>query len=232
MKKIILLLVTFYCTSVQSQSKIIDVDGNIYNTVKIGEQVWMTENLKANHYRNGDPIPTNLSDSTWAKTKIGAYTIYNNDPKMDSIFGKLYNWYSVSDPRGLCPIGWHVPSDDEWKTLEIFLGLPEKDYEKYGRRGEKQNVAGKMKSINNGYWKHSYNGETNESGFSGLPGGIKNRKEFLHQGESGAWWTSTQRAPSFNSSWYRLLDSFKRPYRDINPNNHGFSVRCMKDSLD
>ena len=79
MKKIILLLATFYCTSVQSQNLITDVDGNLYKTVKIGEQVWMAENLKVNHYRNGDPIPTNLSDSIWAKTRMGAYTIYNND---------------------------------------------------------------------------------------------------------------------------------------------------------
>jgi uncharacterized protein (TIGR02145 family) len=229
MKKIILLLFGFYCTNIQSQNLITDVDGNLYKTVKIGEQVWMAENLKVNHYRNGDPIPTNLSDSIWAKTNMGAYTIYNNDFKMDSLFGKLYNWYCVSDSRGLCPINWHVPSDDEWKTLELFLGLPEKDYEKYGSRGEKQNVGGKMKSANMVYWKHKFNGETNESGFSGLPGGIRNTKRFFDQGIAGFWWTSTKRTPSSDFSWYRSLDSFKRPYRDINPNNHGFSVRCIKD---
>ena len=229
MKKIILLLLAFYYTNAHSQNKIIGVDGNTYNTIKIGDQIWMKENLKVRSYRNGDTIPTNLSDSTWSNTKSGAYTIYNNDIKMDSIFGKLYNWYTISDPRGLCPIGWHVPSDDEWKTLELFLGLLEKDYKKSGRRGEKQNIAGKMKSVNNGYWKHSYNGETNESGFSGLPGGVKNTKKFFGLGESGTWWTSTTMSPTTPYSWYRLLDHLKRPYRDVNPNNHGFSVRCMKD---
>ena len=90
-----------------------DIDGNVYNTVTIGTQVWMKENLKVSKYRNGDPIPTNLTDAAWGAATTGAYSIYNNDAANNTTYGKLYNWYAVVDSRNLCPVGWHVPSDAE-----------------------------------------------------------------------------------------------------------------------
>jgi uncharacterized protein (TIGR02145 family) len=100
---------------------ITDIDGNKYNTVTIGTQCWMQENLKTTRYRNGDPIITGLSESDWYGTASGAYVIYNNDNINNDTFGKLYNWYAVADNRHLCPTGWHEPNDAEWIILETYL---------------------------------------------------------------------------------------------------------------
>ena len=95
-------------------STVSDVDNNTYNTVRIGTQCWTQSNLKVSKYRNGNSIPSGLSNSAWQNTTFGAYAIYNNDSVNDSLYGKLYNHYAVTDSSGLCPTGWHVPSDAEW----------------------------------------------------------------------------------------------------------------------
>ncbi len=108
----------------------IDIDGNQYETIQIGNQEWMAENLKVTHYNNGDAIPTGYSNSEWAdldETETGAYAIYDDDPLNAEIYDYLYNWYAVDDDRGVCPEGWHVPTDDEFKELEMFLGMSESD---------------------------------------------------------------------------------------------------------
>ncbi|MFM8513187.1 MAG: FISUMP domain-containing protein, partial [Bacteroidota bacterium] len=137
-----------------------DIDGNVYYTVQIGNQCWTQSNLKVSTYRNGDNIPTALSNFQWDSTTSGANAIYNNDPVNDGLYGKLYNWYAVDDSRGLCPTGWHVPSDGEWTTLTDFLGgisVP----------------GGAMKSTSTlpmvGGWNPPNTGATNTSGFTGLP---------------------------------------------------------------
>jgi uncharacterized protein (TIGR02145 family) len=99
-----------------------DIDGNTYKTIVIGTQTWMAENLKTTKYRNGDTIPTNLTNAAWSDATTGAYAIYNNDAANNTIYGKLYNWYAVTDSRNICPVGWHVPSDSEWTTLVNYLG--------------------------------------------------------------------------------------------------------------
>ena len=98
-----------------------DIDGNVYKTVKIGDQVWMAENLKVTHFRNGDPIPTGYSDDDWANLSEGAFCFYNDEQKNIDIYGNIYNWYAVSDKRGISPEGWHVPSYEEWKKLFDFF---------------------------------------------------------------------------------------------------------------
>ena len=103
-------------------STVTDIDGNVYETVQIGEQLWMAENLKATHYNNGDAIATALSDSEWSSTTDGAYAVYDDDPVNAEIYGNLYNWYAVDDERGVCPEGYHVPSDSEFTVLADFLG--------------------------------------------------------------------------------------------------------------
>jgi uncharacterized protein (TIGR02145 family) len=105
-------------------STVTDIDGNVYNTITIGAQVWMQENLKTSKYRNGDPITTSLDSNAWSAATSGGYAIYNDDPTNNIINGKLYNFYAVEDIRGLCPAGWHVPNDAEWTNLELFLGMP------------------------------------------------------------------------------------------------------------
>lgn len=194
---------------------ITDIDGNVYNTVTIGSQIWMKENLKVSKYRNGSAIPTGLSDSLWINTSSGAYAIYNNNAANNTTYGKLYNWFAVADPRGLCPAGWHVPTDAEWTTLENFLGG--------------QTVAGgKMKSVSS-LWQSPNTGATNESGFSGLPGGYRYfNGSYNSIGDYGYWWSSTEY--STTDAWARNLDysnSNSNQYNLIEQN--GFSVRCLRD---
>ena len=197
-----------------------DIDGNIYHTVQIGTQCWTQSNLKVSKYRNGDNIPTGLSNIVWQNTTAGAYAIYNNDPVNDGLYGKLYNHYAVTDTRGLCPTGWHIPTDGEWTTLETFLGG-------YSVAG------GALKSTavqpTPGGWVSPNTGATNSSGFTALPGGHRsNNGAFNFVGSYAAWWSSSL---SGSNIWYRGLYShhgdFHRGY-DINRTSGG-SVRCLKD---
>lgn len=161
-KRIILILTItlLLCPTMNAQETgaVTDIEGNVYLTIKIGDQLWMAENLKVSRYRNGDNIPNVPDTSEWVNLTTGAWVYYNNDSSNDETYGKLYNWYAVDDNRGLCPTGWHVPSEEEWTTLTIFL---------IGR-----NVGGTMKSTTG--WNSPNTGATNESGFSGLPGGNRN----------------------------------------------------------
>jgi uncharacterized protein (TIGR02145 family) len=199
----------------------VDADGNSYTTVTIGSQVWMKENLKTSKYRNGNPIPTNLSDADWQNTTIGAYAIYNNDVANNTTYGKLYNWYAVTDPRGLCPAGWHLPSDAEWTTLENFLGGASV-------------AGGKMKSTGTieggtGLWYSPNQDATNSSGFTGLPGGSRFfNGSYGSFGFYGFWWSSTE----FSSTvaWNRNLDYFNgNSGRSNDFKSNGLSVRCLRD---
>ena len=205
-----------------------DIDGNAYDTVVIGTQVWMSKNLRVSKYRNGDPIPTNLNNTVWQNDTSGAYAIYNNTTTNDSIYGKLYNWYAVADPRGLCPVGWHVPSDAEWQTLETALGMPAAELNNQGSRGSAQNVGGKMKSVSP-LWLSNNAGATNSSGFAGLPGGNRNNIiTYFGIGDDGYWWSSTQ--VSTTNAWFRNLNySMGYVYRNYLNKSYGFSVRCVRD---
>jgi len=125
MKKLIisvLIIVSAINTSYsQCPATLTDIDGNIYNVVQIGNQCWTKENLTTTRYKSGILIPTGLSDANWSNTFLGAYSIYNNNLNNNTVYGKLYNWYAVADPNGLCPTGWHVPSNSEWHKLVYFL---------------------------------------------------------------------------------------------------------------
>ena len=196
-----------------------DIDGNIYNTVQIGTQCLTKENLKVSKYRNGYAIPTGLDNATWGSTSSGAYAIYNNENANDVIYGKLYNWYAVADNRGLCPNGWHVPTDGEWTTLTTYLG------------GESV-AGGKMKSIGTTYWNSPNTGATNESGFSALPGGSRfNNGSFNSIRYNAVFWSATEK--DYNSAWICNLN-----YDNGNVNRNlnfykqdGWSVRCFKDTV-
>ena len=213
----------------------INYDGRVYDLVEIGGQCWFAENLATDQYRNGDAIPTGLSDTVWyntINTQQGAYAIYNDDANNDSIYGKLYNFYAVSDPRGLCPVGWHVPTDCDWMYLEGSLGMSVSEQESYGPRGTDE--SGQMKSTGTieagtGLWYSPNAGATNSSGFSGLPGGYRDAggDDYL-VGGGGYWWSSTQ----FGSrhAWYRsLYNNSTIVYRSASNTQDGFSVRCLRD---
>jgi len=188
-------------------------DDYTYALVGIGTQCWFKENLRSDNYRNGDVIPGNLTASDWMSMSSGAQAIYNNDLSNLTNYGRLYNWHAVNDTRGLCPVGFHVPSDGEWSVLESALGG--------------SSVAGaalKSASADSPSW----NG-TNSSGFSALPGGYIYiaTGDFYGIGNHGYWWSSSLVAPF---AWFRYLYS-DNPY--IERNNYyqgsGFSIRCIRD---
>jgi uncharacterized protein (TIGR02145 family) len=205
-----------FTTQQTTGTTVTDIDGNVYNTVTIGTQVWMAENLKTSHYRNGDPIPQVTDSTQWENLGSGAWCYYNNDPANGTIYGKLYNWYTVNDPRDLAPQGWHIPTDAEWTTLTTFLGGG--------------NVAGgKLKETGTSHWLSPNFGATNESGFTGLPGGYRwYLGTFVYVGNYGVWWSSTEDYTS--NAWGRfLIYSGSYIYLGSSSKPIGFSVRCVKD---
>jgi uncharacterized protein (TIGR02145 family) len=205
-----------------ASNTISDIDGNVYHTVKIGTQVWTVENLKTTRYNNGVPIPLVSDSATWSNSTTPAYCWMNNDIGYRPLYGALYNFYVVSTGK-LAPAGWHVPTDAEWTILTDFLG-------------GLSVAGGKMKSTGTveagtGLWNDPNTGATNESGFSGLPGSIRdNGGPFLLTfiGRFGNWWSSTQFFPT--DAWaIRLNSSDDAVYRSDWGTTPGFSVRCVKD---
>jgi len=212
----------------EEKGTVTDIDGTTYETVKIGDQWWMAENLKVSRYRNGDSIPHVTDNAEWASLTAGAWSYYEYDSTYHNIYGKLYNWYAAVDPRGLCPEGWHVPTEDEWRILETFLG---------GRRTSQ----GLMKSTRTDpdphpRWDKPNEGATNESGFSGLPGGYRRADGNFRQpwndrvttGFVGSWWSSTEYNNKF--AYFRDLGwVITEPDRDFHSEKRGGkSIRCIK----
>lgn len=158
-------------------STITDIEGNTYNTVQIGDQCWMKENLKTTTYKNGTPIPQVTDSIEWAETSIGAYTWYDNESSWKDKYGALYNWFTVVDPNGLCPEGWHVPTQDEWTALLTFIGggvEPHGDELKSCRQVNSP-LGGNCNTSEHPRWDdylYDENYGTNIYGFSGLPGGF------------------------------------------------------------
>jgi uncharacterized protein (TIGR02145 family) len=200
-------------------------DGRIYDLVEIGGQCWFADNLATDQYRNGDLIPTGLDNTTWQNTTGGAFAIYNNDAANDATYGKLYNWYTTVDSRGLCPTGWHVPTDCEWMYLESALGMSVTDQETVAYRGI--NEGGAMKATTN--WSSPNTGATNSSGFTAFPGGYRNvNGTYNFIGYYGLWWSSAE-SDSYNA-WYRALNyDNSYVYRYSINRLVGFSVRCLRD---
>ncbi|HPB26320.1 MAG TPA: fibrobacter succinogenes major paralogous domain-containing protein [Bacteroidales bacterium] len=202
-------------------STVKDYEGNVYNTVKIGNQCWLKENLRSTKYNDGATIPNVTDGTTWANLTTPAYCWYdNNYATYGSVYGALYNWYTV-DTEKLCPIGWHVPSIDEWEQLTDYLG------------GDSV-AGGKLKETGNTHWISPNTGATNESGFTALPGGYRysNSGIFLYLGEVCAFWSTFY----FNDgSWW-----FTYSFHMTNTHEYtidiyfhertvGQSVRCVKD---
>jgi uncharacterized protein (TIGR02145 family) len=142
-----------------------DIDGNTYATIEIGTQLWMAKNLRTTRYRNGDPIPNVTDKEKWGGLSSGAWCHSQNDPKHEVPYGKHYNWYTVNDPRKVCPAGWHVPTDGEWQQMEAALGMPASELGRKEFRGAAQNVGGKMKTTT--LWASPNTGATNSSEFAG-----------------------------------------------------------------
>jgi uncharacterized protein (TIGR02145 family) len=210
--------------SISSQSKyesgstiVTDIDGNEYNTITIGEQIWMKENLKVIHYRNGDPVQNVTDDTLWAKLMTGAYCNYNKNEKNTAVYGRLYNWQAVNDSRSIAPAGWHVPTNEEIFILAKYLG----GYEKAG---------GKLKQADTSCWQSPNTGADNSSGFNALPAGARfgNNGSFGGIGAYALFWTSSPNGAEF--AWKYSLDFDKIQlvhnyyYKWV-----GYSIRCIKD---
>ncbi len=198
---------------------ITDMDGNTYTTVKIGSQTWLGQNLNVSKFRNGDLITEAKTDEAWEKAsmeKKPAWCYYEASAENGKIYGKLYNWFAVNDPRGLAPKGWHIPSDKEWNTLSTALGGDETS-------------GGKLKEKGTTHWKSPNNDATNESGFTALPGGLNySYGTFVKLGTTGYWWTTIE-----DGDDTAILNSLN--YEDGTLFNLflnkgvGISVRCVKD---
>jgi len=195
----------------------VSYDGQTYNTVLIGTQCWFKENLRTAKYRNGDTIP-NVTDNTAWWSATGAYCWYDNDSTTyETLYGKLYNWHALNDSRGLCPTGWHSPTDAEWTTLITYLG------------GESV-AGGKMKETSTIHWHFPNIGATNESGFTALPGGLRdNDCNFYNTGDSGHWWSASELGSSGLVSRYHLSHDNTNFNHDYFFKHTGNSVRCVKD---
>lgn len=223
-----------------------DIDGNVYLTVIIGNQEWMAENLRVTRYNNGDDIHTGLDNTEWSNTTEGAYAIYPHvsidgldlDEEVVSAYGKLYNWYALDDSRGLCPEGWHVPSDSAWTHLVNYVM-----HRSASINNDEENEAGnRLKSCRqvdspldgcntteHPRWNaHSTHYGFDQFGFSALPGGARSSSGGFNIGSIGYWWTST--VHSGTDIWYRVMYSSHGVVGRFSFHmRHGNSVRCMRD---
>lgn len=221
--------IIFYKPTLGSSTTVTDYDGNVYNTVTIGTQVWMKENLKTTHYANGTAIPLVNSNATWdALTATSkAYCWYGDNEANKATYGALYTWAAAmngaasvtanpSGIQGVCPTGWHLPSDAEWSQLTTYLG------------GE--SVSGvKLKETGTTHWSSPNTGATNETGFTALPGGHRYTfGAFSVIGLFGTWWSATELNAS--NAWHRYMGYYSGDvFRNYDYKEVGFSVRCLRD---
>lgn len=188
----------------------------VANDVIIGTQTWTGCNADTAFYNNGDPIPYVDDPVVWASLITGAWCWYDNNPANETIYGKLYNWYAVSDPRGIAPTGYHVPSEAEYITLTNYLGSASV-------------AGGKLKESGFCHWLAPNTGATNTSGFSGLPGGVRiNTGSYLQIGAGGEWWTSTITSSTISRHFYLLNFSAASSMNNYF-NTGGLSLRFVKD---
>lgn len=213
----LLVMLTNSCDIINDPDPVLeDVDGNIYETVTIGDQVWMAENLKTTRFSDGTAIPLVSLDSKWESLTTPGYCWYDNDKIANGeTYGALYNWYAV-DTEKLCPSGWHVPSDEEWTTLTTYLG------------GDSI-AAADLKESGTMHWETPNTGANNVTNFTALPGGYRDTVGVYFGIENyGFWWTASSisgvsahnRSMSYASQAVISPHAFKR---------FGFAIRCIKD---
>lgn len=213
---------------------LIDIDGNIYNTIKIGTQTWMVENLKTTHYRNGDVIPKITDNLEWAAYKVGAWCDLNNNFDNGIKYGKMYNWYVIGDSRGITPAGWHIPSDTEWTTLTNYLITNGYNYDgtTSGNKIAKSLAAKTDWNFYNSIGVVGNDLTTNNiTGFSAMPGGSRGYKGvFYDQGNEAWWWSSTE--TDAWDVWCTYLFYGNRGVLKLNTGKaNGFYIRCIMDNL-
>jgi uncharacterized protein (TIGR02145 family) len=209
-------------TNTENNETVTDMDGNVYQTVTIGTQTWMKENLRTNHYRNGDAIPNVADDNEWT---TGVWCDYNNDAANGKKYGHLYNWYAVSDSRNIAPEGWHVATDTEWTTLTEYVSA---------HLGKSPNQA-KALAASTDWTAPSYEVDiigwdltlNNSTGFSALPCGYRD-VVFYDIGYSCHWWSSTKLGTGTARERY-INNRNDLIRRTVGGNSNGYYVRCVKD---
>lgn len=199
-----------------SSEMVVDSEGNEYKVITIGDQKWTSSNLVVTQFNNGDEIPRAKTAQEWEQAGVNkepAWCYYQNKDENGTTYGALYNWYAVTDERGLAPEGFRIPTDEDWKKLEKHLGGGDE--------------AGK--SIKSDESWNNDEGGFNKSRFSALPGGYRNYKgDFEELGTYGAFWSSTESVGDM--AWYRYLFKDNNLINRLNFNKEdGMSVRCVKD---
>ncbi len=230
-------------TFTTAPTTVTDYDGNSYNTVVIGNQVWMAENLKVTHYADGTEIPFISNNADWADLEDDdkGYCWYDdNESAYKNTYGALYTWAAAmgdnavssdtnpSGVQGVCPDDWHLPSDAEWKELEMELGMTQAQADATNWRGTDE--GGKMKEAGTTHWDNPNTDATNESGFTALPGGYRHydHGDFGGLGSNGYFWSATEYDATY--TWYRrLLYDYSDVNRGSSNKSYGFSVRCLRD---
>lgn len=221
---IALIFFGFYLSSCKKDSNdnttsyniVIDFDDNVYHFDTIGNQVWMRENLKVTHFRNGESIPYVPDTNVWTKLKTPGYCNSHNSDSLADIYGRLYNWYAANDQRGICPEGWHVATSPEWVELVNYLG------------GETI-AGGKLMETGTLHWDAN-SIATNESGFTALPGGYRSEYNGWYNsiGQYAYWWTGTE-IDSLWAIYGRIFYSDGHFNRNTEVKDAGYCVRCIND---
>lgn len=203
-----------HCKNTRTNNTATDIDGNVYRTVTIGNQIWMAENLRVTRFRNGDTIPHIADAVAWSRAPAAAYCYYNNDTGKLNSYGLLYNWHVINDSRNIAPEGWHLPDEQELATLIAYAG------------GDTI-AAGKLKDTT--HWLLPNAGATNEYHFSALPAGYRLHTGSFHTlGSNGYWWLRTGSYEMY--AWSpRMFMGFADVRRDHRFQNYAMAVRCIKD---
>jgi uncharacterized protein (TIGR02145 family) len=192
-----------------------DYDGNCYDTVHIGTQIWLKQNLKVMHYNNGDVIHYEEDFNIWRSLTIGGFCHYGNNYANVSIYGEIYNWNAINDPRGIAPTGWHVATVSDWAVLSNYLG------------GDSI-AGGKLKEVGTEHWDSPNTGATDEYGFKALPGGYRDENgTFGGRFLLGIWWAYG--GGLLNESIREIYWVYAELRLESVLKRYGLSVRCIKD---
>jgi len=225
--------------TISESTQVVDFDGNVYESVSIGNQVWIDENIKSTHYSDGTPIQEIQDASAWdeASKDTQAYSWYENNPSLGEVYGALYTWPAAvngaagseanpSGIQGVCPEGWHVPSESEWLELEMYLGMSEEEAAKNMFRGTDE--GGMLKDSGLDYWSSPNTGATNETWFTALPGGARDSAgTFYNMGGGAFFWTAS--GDGTMAGFRSVVSDRSTIEMNGNFNNWGYSVRCVKD---
>ena len=220
--------------NVKGSGTVTDYDGNVYNTVVIGTQTWMVENLKVTHYRNGAAIANVIDNTAWTVLNTGAYCWYSNNVSNKGTYGALYNWFTVADSRNIAPTGWHIPTDAEWTTMENYLIANGYNYDGsttgYNYAKALASATGWDSDAGTGTVGNTdYPAKRNATGFTALPGGRRSSNgTFYLVGGSGDWWSATEGGATYAFGRYLGCD-ISNVSRSWASKEIGFSVRCLRD---